>query len=173
MKTVKIVLGVLIAITIAFFCTGLIIKENTYSHQITINQPLNKTFELFSDQNLVKEWIPEITNIEAIQMKPGMVGSEYRVTMENEGVVLSKKEKILAYVKNEQLTYYFDAEGVYKTDDFSFSSEGNNTLISLESTYSGKSYLISCVFPYFKGTFKDVDIQNLERFKEFAENIQQ
>lgn len=169
MKTVKIVLGILILLTVAFFCTGLVIKENTYKHEITINKPISETFEIFSDQSLVKEWIPEITNIEEIDMKPEMVGSVYRVTMNNEGVVLSKKETILAYVKNQKVTYYHDAEGVLKTDDFSFSSDGANTKISLESKYSGKSYLISCVFPYFKGTFKDVDVQNLERFKAYAE----
>lgn len=169
MKTVKIVLGIIIFFTVAFFCTGLVIKENTYSCEITVDKPISETFELFSDQSLVKEWIPEITNIESIEMKPGMVGSEYRVTMDNQGVVLSKKEKILAFVKDQKVTYYYDAEGVFKTDDFTFTSEGESTKISLESTYSGKSYLISCVFPYFKGTFKDVDEDNLSKFKEFAE----
>ncbi len=169
MKTVKIVLGILIVITVAFFCTGLVVKENKYTCEITINKPVAETFQLFSDQSLVKEWIPEITSIESIDMKPGMVGSEYRVMMDNEGIVLSKKEKILAYVKDEKVTYYYDAEAVFKTDDFSFSSNGQTTTITLESAYSGKSYLLSCVFPYFKGTFKDVDVENLANFKEFAE----
>ncbi len=169
MKTVKIVLGILITLSVAFFCTGLVVKENTYSYDITINKPISQTFELFSDQDLVKEWIPEITNIESIEMKPGVVGSEYRVTMENEGVKLSKKEKVLAYVKDQKVTYYYDAEGVFKTDDFTFTSDGQSTKISLECTYTAKSYLISCVFPYFKGTFKDVDVKNLTNFKEFVE----
>lgn len=169
MKVVKIVLGILIVISLAFFCTGLIIKENQYSYEITINKPLESTFELFNDQEKVNEWIPEITKIESINSKPGKVGSEYRVTMENEGVILSKKEKILAFVKNKKVTYYFNAEGVYKTDDYTFESDDNKTIISLQATYTGKSYLMNCVLPYFKGVFKDVDVRNLNSFKAYAE----
>ncbi|MEQ6124806.1 SRPBCC family protein [Pseudotenacibaculum sp. MALMAid0570] len=169
MKAVKIILYILVALTLIFFGTGLVVKESNYTMEIEINKPLSETFKIFNDQSTISEWIPEITKIEAINEKPGITGSEYRITMDNEGQVMTMKEKVLAFVENEKVTLYFDAEGMFKTDDYSFVSEGSKTKIILNVAYQGKSYILNCVFPYFKGTFKGIDQKYLENFKEFAE----
>ena len=169
MKTVKIVLIILVVLTVIFFGTGLVIKENKYSVEIDINKPLPEIFKKFNDQNSIREWIPEITSIESIDEKPGVIGSQYRIIMENNGQKMTKKEKILAFVENQKVTQYFDAEGVIKTDDYTFTSQGQKTKVVLTATYQGKSYILSCIFPYFKGTFKGVDEKNLNSFKEFVE----
>lgn len=169
MKTVKIVLTILVVLTVVFFGTGLIVKESTYTVEIDINKPLSETFQKFNDQKTITQWIPEITNIESIEEKLGVTGSQYRITMENDGQVMTKKEKILAFVKNQKVTQYFDAEGVIKTDDYTFTSNGQNTKVVLNASYQGKSYILSCIFPYFKGAFKGIDEKNLSSFKAFAE----
>ena len=75
----------------------------------------------------------------------------------------------MAFNQDEKVTLYFDAEGVLKTDDYVFSSNGNKTKITLNVTYQGESYILNCIFPYFKGTFKGVDKKYLDNFKAFAE----
>lgn len=169
MKTVKVILTILVVLSVLFLGTGLVIKENKYSTEIKINKPLSETFQIFNDQESISEWIPEITKIEAIDQKPGLVGSEYRITIDNQGQIMTKKEKILAYVENQKVTFYFDAENVLKTDDYTFSSDGNSTTIKLDVSFQAETYLLSCVFPYFKGTFKGLDEQYLSNFKAFAE----
>ncbi len=169
MKAVKITLGIIIALSIVFFATGLFIKESTYKVEIEVNKPISETFQVFNDISLIEKWIPEIKSMEAITEKPGKIGSEYRVTMDNQGEVMTMKEKVLAYVPNEKVTLYFDAEGVVKTDDYSFQSNGNSTKIVMSVAYQGESYILNCVIPYFKGTFKGIDETYLNSFKEYIE----
>jgi uncharacterized protein YndB with AHSA1/START domain len=170
MKTVKVIITILIVLSILFFGTGLVIKENKYSTEVTIDKSLSETFALFNQQDSISKWIPEVTKVEIIQEKPGFVGSEYRIIMDNQGQLMTMKEKVLAYVENKKLTFYFDAEGVLKTDDYSFTTDGKKTTIKLEVSFQAESYILSCLFPYFKGTFKGVDNKNLNSFKAFAEN---
>jgi len=169
MKAVKIILYILIVVTIIFFGTGLIVKESTYKVEITVNKSLSETFKLFNDLSKVKQWIPEFQSIDTIVEKPNKVGSEYRITVDNNGQSVTMKEKVLAYINNEKVTLYFDAEGVLKTDDYTFNSDGSATKIVLNSTYQGESYILSCIFPYFKGTFRGVDEKYLNNFKAYAE----
>lgn len=169
MKAVKITLIIIVVLSVIFFATGLVVKENHYSLEIEVDKPISETFLLFNDTSKVKEWIPEFTSIEAIVEKPGKTGSEYRIKVDNNGQEMTMKEKVLAYVENEKVTLYFDAEGVLKTDDYSFTSDGGKTKIILNVAFQGESYILSCVFPYFKGTFKGIDKTYLENFKAFAE----
>ena len=169
MKTVKVILTILVILSVLFLGTGLVIKENKYSTEITINKPLSETFKLFNDQESIRQWIPEIQKFEAIVEKPGVTGSEFRITMDNNGETVTMKEKVLAYVEDEKVTLYFDAEQVLKTDDYTFISDGESTKIQLNVTFQAESYIMSCMFPYFKGAFKSVDEKYLNNFKAFAE----
>ena len=169
MKVVKVILIVLVVLTLIFFGTGLVVKESNYSLEIEVDKPISETFRLFNDQSTTKEWIPEFQKIEVINEKPGVTGSEYRITVDNNGQMISMKEKVLAYVENEKVTLYVDSESVLKTNDYSFTSEGGKTKIKLDVTYQGESYILNCVFPYFKGTFKGIDEGYLQNFKAFAE----
>lgn len=169
MKTVKVIITILVVLSVLFFGTGLVVKENHYTTEIKVNKPLSETFQVFNDQESMSQWIPEITKIEAIEEKPGLVGSEFRITMNNNGQVMTMKEKVLAYVDNSKVTYYFDAENVLKTDDYTFTADGNSTTIKLDVSFQAETYILSCVFPYFKGSFKGIDDKNLSSFKAFIE----
>jgi hypothetical protein len=43
------------------------------------------------------------------------------------------------------------------------------TLINLNSSYQAKSYLLSCVLPFFKSKFKKIDEVFLNNLKTFVE----
>ena len=169
MKTVKVIVTILVILSVLFLGTGLVIKENTYSSEITINKPLSETFKLFNNQEALSQWIPEIQKVEAIEEKPGVTGSEYRITVDNNGDLITMREKVLAYVEDEKVTLYFDQESVLKTNDYTFTSEGESTKIHLDVSFQAESYLLSCMFPYFKGSFKSVDDINLNSFKSYVE----
>ena len=77
----------------------------------------------------MKNWLPELIAIEPINIKPGIVGSEYKMTVENNGQTVIMTEKVMAYIPNKKVTLYFDAEDMLKTDDYNFSEENGVTLI--------------------------------------------
>ena len=81
-------------------------------------------------------------------------------------------EKVLAYVENEKVTLFFDAENMLKTDDYAFTENDGKTTIILNSSCKSDSYIMACLFPYFKGTFQEQDQSYLNNFKEFMEKEQ-
>ncbi|MDG1423289.1 MAG: SRPBCC family protein, partial [Flavobacteriaceae bacterium] len=157
MKTVKIIITLLIILTVLFFGTGLIIKESSYTSKIIINEPLEKTFSTFTDLSAKTQWNPEYNAIEVIELKPGITGSIYNIKVLHNNQITIIREKVLAYVKNEKITLFIDKDGVVERDDYTFSSDGSQTVINLSSSYQAKSYLLSCVLPFYKFKFKKID----------------
>ena len=170
MKTVKAIITFLIILTVFFFGTGLIIKESSYTSRIIINKPLEKTFSVFTDFSARTQWIPDYNTIEVVELKPGITGSIYNIKVLHNNQTTIIREKVLAYVKNEKITLFIDKDGVVERDDYTFSSDGSHTVINLSSSYQAKSYLLSCVLPFFKFKFKKIDEGFLNNFKTFLEN---
>ena len=169
MKTVKIIMTFLIILTVLFFGTGLVVKESSYSAIVTINKPLEETFKMFNDTTTITKWNPEYTSIEVVDSKSGVTGSVYNIIIKHNEETVIVKEKVLAYVKNEKVTLVFDREGVMERDDYTFTSDGSSTIITLNASYHAKSYILGCVLPYFESSFKEIDEVALANFKTFAE----
>jgi hypothetical protein len=169
MKTIKIILGIITTIVVIFLGTGLLIKETNYSTQVTINKPVEEVFETFSMSENIKKWIPEIKSFEVINENIGKTGSSYKIIIDNQGQDIEMTQKVIAYVKNEKITLFFDAENMLKRDDYIFKEKNGITTITSNSSCQSESYLMACMFPYFKGTFKDQDQTYLNNFKAFVE----
>ncbi len=169
MKSVKIILGIVIAFTVVFLATGLVVQEVKYTTEIEINKPIDKVFSAFENPEMLKKWIPEIKSIEPLEEKVNKVGSIYKMVIENQGQEIEMQEKITEYILNKKITFHFDSKEMFKIDAYNFIIEGNNTKIIQHSSIQSKSYIMSCLFPYFKGTFKQVSQGYLEKFKKFIE----
>jgi uncharacterized protein YndB with AHSA1/START domain len=169
MKAVKVILGIVTVLVIVFFSTGLIVKETIYQVRVEIEKPINTVFSVFNNQELMKEWLPEITSITPINIKPGIVGSEYKMIVENQGKEIVMNEKVLAFIPNKKVTLFFDADDMLKTDEYSFSFSDGKTTIIKDVVCESDSYLMSCLFPYFKATFTDIDQKYLNDFKTYIE----
>lgn len=169
MKKIKIILGIITALILAFFLTGLVVQEVIYTNEITVNKPVKEVFADFQNVELMKQWMPEVKSIDILEEKPNKVGSTYKVVVENQGKLVTMTEEVLAFEENERLTFHFDAENMLKTDDYVFTSEGNTTKIVQTTTCTSESYVMSCLFPYFKGALKKMSQQYLDEFKKASE----
>jgi predicted small secreted protein len=170
MKRIKIILGIIITLAVIFLSTGLIFKETVYTTQVEVNKPLEEVFALFNDSSKINNWIPELKSIEPIDVKPEKTGSTYKMVVENKnGEEITLREKVMAYVPNEKVTLFFNAETMLKTDDYTFSFNNGITTITNNSVCRGNTYLVSCVFPYFKSVFKEQDQGYLNNFKSYIE----
>jgi uncharacterized protein YndB with AHSA1/START domain len=169
MKTIKIVLAVITFFVVAFFLTGLFVKETTYQATVSVNKPISEVFANFNNSENIKDWIPEIKSFTVLNENPGKVGSSYKIVIENNGQEITMVEKVKAFVPNEKVTLFFDAENMLKTDDYIFTEKEGVTTIQLNATCVSDSYIMACMFPYFKGTFQAQDQGYLDSFKKFAE----
>ena len=169
MKTIKIILGIITAIVVVFLATGLIIKETSYVTQVSINKSVEVVFETFNNSENIKNWVPEVKSFDVVNENIGKTGSVYKMVVENQGQEIVMTQKIIAFVKNEKVTLFFDAENMLKRDDYVFVEKNGITTITLNSSCQSESYLMACMFPFFKGTFQEQDQTYLNNFKAFVE----
>ena len=169
MKVIKIILGIISVVVIAFFLTGLIVKETTYTAQVSVNKPISNVFKTFNNSENIKKWIPEVKSFEVVNKNPGKTGSVYKIVIDNQGQEITMTEKVMAYVENEKVTLFFDAEGMLKKDDYTFTEKDGVTTVTLNASCQSYTYLMACVYPLFKGTFQKQDQSYLNNFKAFAE----
>ncbi|WP_296636880.1 SRPBCC family protein [Polaribacter sp.] len=170
MKTIKIILGIITALVLVFFATGLLVKETNYRAQVSVNESLTEVFTSFNKTENVNNWIPEIKTVEAINENVGKTGSSYKIVLDNKGQEITMTEKVIAYVPNEKVTLFFDAENMLKKDDYIFTENNGVTTITLNSSCRSDSYIMACMFPYFKSTLQNQDQAYLNNFKSYIEN---
>lgn len=171
MKTIKVIIVIITVLVIAFFSIGLLVKDTTFTTQITIEKPVATVFSTFNDTSKLKEWIPEFKSIETIEEKLGKTGSTYKIIVDNNGQDIVMQEKILAFVPNEKVTLYYNAGkgNMLKKDDYVFSSHDNSTTITHNASCSSGKFIMSCMFPIFKSKFKEQDQEYLNNLKVFLE----
>ena len=169
MKKIKIILIIISTIVLVFLLTGLFVKETTYRAEVNVNKSIKVVFEIFNNSESIKNWVPEVKSFEIVNTNPGKTGSVYKIVIDNKGQEVTMTEKVMAYVPNEKVTLFFDAEGMLKRDDYIFKEKDGVTTITLNTSCQSDSYILACIFPYFKNTFQKQDQSYLNNFKAFAE----
>ncbi|NVJ89004.1 MAG: SRPBCC family protein [Flavobacteriaceae bacterium] len=169
MKAIKIILGFITVIVLVFFATGVIVKETNYEASVSINKPIETVFREFNNMNSKQQWMPEIKSIDTIQSNYVKTGSIYKIVIDNNGEDINMTEKVMVFIPNEKVTLFYNAENILKTNDFIFLEEGNKTTIKLNASCTSDSYVMSCLFPYFKSTLEGQDQQYLNNFKALLE----
>ena len=169
MKTIKVILIIISILVVAFLATGLLVQQTNYSATVSIDKPIDEVFSNFMQIDSVKNWIPDIKSVKPVNINPGITGSVYDVVVLNQGQEIAMTEKIMAYVLNEKVTLFYDAENMLKKDDYLFSEENGITTITLNAACQSESFIMACMFPYFRGTFQAQDQSYLNNFKTFLE----
>ncbi len=170
MKAIKIVFGVVTLFVILFLSTGLFLKETSYQVGVQIKRPIAEVFAVFSDQNAMKNWLPEIQSISPVSLKPGIVGSEYEIVVHANDQASTIIKKILSYVPNQKMTYYIEAQNVLRTDNYTFTEKNGTTFMLKEVSCRSESHIINCMFPYLKSVFRDLDQEQMDSFKAYIES---
>ena len=170
MKTIKVILIIISTLVVAFLATGLLVQQTNYSATVSINKSVDEVFSNFMQIDSVKNWIPDIKSVKPVNINPGITGSVYDVVVLNQGQEIAMTEKIMAYVLNEKVTLFYDAENMLKKDDYLFSEENGITTITLNAACQSESFIMACMFPYFRGTFQAQDQSYLNNFKTFLED---
>jgi uncharacterized membrane protein len=169
-KAIKVILIIISIISVGFFATGLIMPETKYQTSIEINKNIDEVFQSFSDIKNSKDWVPELKSVGVRKEVPAKIGSVYELVAMDRGVEIIIIQKITSFENNHSLGISFQANDMNKFNQFSFESKGNTTVITLDATCRSDSYMLSCIFPYFKGFFRDQDDLYLQNFKSYIES---
>lgn len=170
MKTIKIILGIISVLLLSFFAIGIIVNETVYTTEISVDVPLETVFTEFNKSENAVKWIPEIKKIEVVTQTPEKKGTISKIVLDANGQEITMTEKVLAYVPNKKVILFYDAENMLKKNEYLFSENKGKTTITLNASCQSESYIMACMFPFFKGTFKAQDQKYLNNFKEFVAN---
>ena len=170
MKAIKVILIIISIISVGFFATGFIMPETKYQTSIEINKNIDGVFQSFSDIKNSKDWVPGLKSVGIRKEVPNKIGSVYELIAIDKGAEITIVQKITAFKKNESIGISFRANEMNKLNLFKFEGKGNSTILTLDATCKSDSYMLSCIFPYFKGIFKEQDDVYLQNFKSYIES---
>ena len=168
-KISKIVLMITGILVLGFFATGIVCDQISYSTTVTINKPVATVFEKFTDVANYPQWVPNLKSVKINKETPDKVGTVYEKEIDNKGRILKITEEIKTYVKNKEIAYFTDANITLKTDDYLFTEQAGKTTIVKKSVVTSETYIMKCIYPWMKGTFKKMDQLPLDNFKKMIE----
>jgi len=168
-KIVKIVFLFIGLVLVVFFATGILFDQTTYTTSVEINKPVNEVFAKFTDVNLLTKWTPNLKTVTVLKETPNKVGTVYEKEIENKGRTLTATQEIKGYEPNKKITYFLDANITLKTDTYVFTVQNGKTTIVDNAVVESNTYLMDCIYPWMKSTFKKMDQTALDNFKAMLE----
>ena len=170
-KLLRIVIAFLVLILLVFFAAGIVRPQVTYQTRVTVPHPLEETWEMFNDIDNLHNWIPEVESVETVRQQPGMVGNQYKMTVENNGQETVLLETVKEFVENEKVVLRFEAGEMTKTDQYSFVYDGSATTIKGDHSCVGQGYIHKCIFAFFGPMFRRIDQRSLDQFGEWIKDL--
>jgi len=136
--------------------------------ELTIKKPLTDVWNIFDGTDNLNKWQPALKNIELISGESGQTGAVSKLTYEENEREYSLTRKILRREEHHRL----DSAFAHNTDRNTFSElSPDETLWVFETEYKFKTAIMKIVGTLKKKNFVIRAQRDMERFKEFVEDI--
>lgn len=171
MKSFLIGLAVLLLAVLLFFVIGMISPGQTNETVVKINSPLDYTWTLYHDDNVLKEWVPDLQEIQLVSGNKAEVDSKYILKMKDKkGNVTTMNETITAFDINKKYAMDYSNEMLDGHVDVLFEAKGDSTLITSINQYKGKTTFLRSMFHFFNGKIISQTEKQYEDFRSIAED---
>jgi len=139
----------------------------------SINAPLERTFEVFSDIENAQQRLSDITNIEFMSDMRSGEGTEWKETRIMFGKEATELMKITKFEKNAMYQVETETSGATGYTKFDFVQDGDGTEVTM--TFWGVDHTLMAklmgIFSFFMvGTIKKMMDKDLEDLKKYLEN---
>jgi len=142
-----------------------------YTCSIDINLPLNKTAELWDDENNFKEWQDGFQSIEHLSGIPNSKGAKSKIVLNGKRRIELLETIILSDLPNEKTALY---EHIHMTNTqttrFTAIGENKTRYISEVEYIKFNGFMIKLMAKIFPSKFKDQSQKWMNQFKKFAES---
>jgi len=140
--------------------------------ELTIKKPLTDVWNIFDGTDNLNKWQPALKNIELISGESGQTGAVSKLTYEENEREYSLTRKILRREEHHRLDSAFENDFAHNTDRNTFSElSPDETLWVFETEYKFKTAIMKIVGTLKKKNFVIRAQRDMERFKEFVEDI--
>ena len=139
-----------------------------YTCEIEIKQPVDKTVELFLNQENLFKWLPGLQKLELIEGEKGKPGAKTKLHFDMDGKKIEMIETLHKENLPEEFAVTFEAKGVVNIQTTRFEKiDENKTRYVSENEFQFKGFMkLMTLMP---GAFKKQSMKYLESFKKFAE----
>lgn len=142
-----------------------------YSTQVQINLPRSKVIELFDSTENMYKWQPGLKSFEHVSGQPGQEGALSNLIYEGRKGDLHMTETISRRNFPDEFHGIYEARGVYN-EMYNYFEETSENVCTwrTESVFKFRG-LMALMAPFMKSAFTNNTLLNMERFKNFAEQI--
>ena len=170
MKILKFLIYLIGTLVIIFFAIGVINPSVKYSHNITIEAPMDKTWAVFSDETQMQHWIPNFKSIELVSGKKNALGSKYRMVVEDGGEDYELVETIIAWEKHYKFGMQIENDVLVNEVESIFTHINGRTKINTTVDIKGKDLLMKSSLFLMKGHFEEQSDESYEKLKSLVES---
>jgi uncharacterized protein YndB with AHSA1/START domain len=171
MKILRYFSYAILALFIVFVLIGQLFGKVVYTSEVIVNQPITKTWNVFTDTSKMDKWVPGLISIELANGENGQVGARYKMLVLDGGTEYEMYEKVME--SEPEKKYVFELENDVRINivsyEFSEISPGVTKLTEKQQLH-GKDFLMKPIFVFMKGYLHSQAMESLNKFKETAES---
>lgn len=169
MKIFKYIALTLVGLLVIFFGIGLFNPDIVYTNKITIHATPEKTFRLFNDTSLLKEWMPGFNSITKISGEPGRRGSKAKLVLVQDGQTYEMTETILKNDPPDQFSFLLENAVLSNKIDMHFKKTPEGTELSVNNIVSGNNIMWKSMFFFFGSRLKQQSDEMYDDLKTMIE----
>lgn len=140
--------------------------------ELLINKPRMEVWQSFDSPEDLKRWQPTLKSIELVSGTSGQPGAVSTLTYEENEREFSLDERIIFREEPNRFDSVYENKFTDNINKNTFIEQGSNqTLWVLESEYKFKTVTMKIVGILGKKNFVARAQKDMERFKEFVENL--
>lgn len=165
MKIIGIISSILFSLIFLFFSIGLVIPRINYESSIEIEKPVVLVYNMFTNSNLLDDWLTGFQKIEQIEGKQGTIGSKYLLTWKKDDDSITETENVVDIREYERLIISGERETMWVLSTIKFRSYDSITEVTFLRSVKGKNPVWRSLLPFYKSQMEQEltdDLMNLK-----------
>lgn len=170
MKILIYVLGFIITCFLGFYVIGVIKPKVVYETKIIINRPSQQTWDVFSNEKLLSQWMQGYDHIQKIKSEPFVTGGEYKLFLKEANQQFELHHNVINAIPTKLYEYQLENEVLVNHIKISFNEpQQYTTEVVISNEVKAKNWFLQSLFVFLKNQFKSQDDLNLEGLKKLVE----
>jgi uncharacterized protein YndB with AHSA1/START domain len=169
-KTLLYVIGFIATCFLGFYVIGLVKPTVTYETTLVVNRSAEQTWKVFTNKELMSQWMPGFIKIENIKGEALQKNSEFKIFVKEDGQDFEMIEKVKEVIPNK--FYEFEIENGILRNQIKIKfveTQPFTTEITQTCEVHAQNWFLRSLFVFFKSQFKEQDEKTLLALKKLVE----
>jgi len=169
MQALKIILGVLVVLILAFVGIGLMSSRRVLANEVELAEPIDEVWNAFTDESRMGEWMEGLQRTENISGDPLTVGSRWKLVFVEGDKEMEVIEEVTACRPNEVYSFKVETDPFVGTTEIRFTPSENGTKLVSTSTMEGRNLIWCGLLGLMKGTIAERNQASFDNLKRMIE----